>query len=125
MTTKHVMPFAGYNYLSADDFERILELFSLALAQLDPTDAWGLGDTQLMNAKQIIHKFYGDQSRYIPSLAIEMFNERLIGNIRNDKNGRMTHSHYQPNLLMQYATEVADWGLVTGVISVPIELTHH
>lgn len=100
-------------------------MFSEALTQVDKIEAWRPGDAQLVTAKNIILEFYEYQDDHLPSVGIEMFNDRLVGNLRNDELGQLVHSRYQPEPLIRYANEVINWGLVAGLVSVPTTVTLH
>lgn len=125
MTPQNIMPLGRDSCISVDSFKVILEMFSEALTQINKAESWRPGDTQLVNARNIILSFYDYQDSHIPSIAIEMFNDRLVGNLRNDDSGQMTHSQYQPEPLVRYASEVIDWGLVAGLVAAPKDLTYH
>jgi len=122
---QRIMSIGQSSHISVDSFKIILEMFSEAIIHVDNTHAWAPGDAQLVNAKHIIVRFYDYQDSNIPAIAIEMFNDRLIGNLRNNELGQLTHSQYQPKPLVEYAAEVVDWGLVAGLVSIPDDVTFH
>jgi len=110
---------AGHgNSISVDRFKVILEMFSEAIVQLGHPDNWAPGNAHLVNAKKIIIEFYEYQDSNITSVAIEMFNDRLVGNLRNDTHGLLSHSQYQPKKLIHYSIEVMSWGLVIGLVPI-------
>ncbi len=108
---------AGHgNHISVDKFKIILEIFTEAIVQMDHLDDCAPGNAHLVNARNVITEFYEYQDCNITSVAIEMFNDRLVGNLRNDKRGLLSHSQYQPKKLIHYAIEVMSWGLVVGLV---------
>ena len=113
------------SHVSVDSFKVLLEMFTEALSQIDTSVAWRPGDAQLINAKDIILEFYSYQDCDLPQVAVEMFNDRVVGNLRNDEMGKLAHSQYQPEPLIRYANEVINWALVAGLVSVPATVTLH
>lgn len=110
---------AGHgNSISVDRFKIILQMFTEAIVQIDHSDDCAPGNAHLVNARNIIIEFYEYQDSNITSVAIEMFNDRLVGNLRNDTHGLLRHSQYQPKKLIHYAIEVMSWGLVVGLVSI-------
>lgn len=110
---------AGHgNSISVDRFKIILEMFTEAVVQIDNSDGCAPGNAHLVNARNIIIEFYEYQNSNMTSIAIEMFNDRLVGNLRNDTHGFLRHSQYQPKKLIHYAIEVMSWGLVVGLVSI-------
>jgi hypothetical protein len=115
----------GPNHVTVDSFKILLEMFTEALSQIDKSVAWRPGDAQLINAKAIIFEFYSYQHGDLSRVAVEMFNDRVVGNLRNDEMGKLTHSQYQPEPLVRYTNEVINWALVAGLVSVPAMVTLH
>lgn len=117
---------AGHgNCISVDRFKIILEMFTEAIAQIEHSDDCAPGNAHLVNARNIITEFYDYQDIRITSVAIEMFNDRLIGNLRNDTHGLLRHSKYQPTQLIHYSIEVMSWGLVVGIVSISENVVLH
>lgn len=113
------------SHVSVDSFKVLLEMFTEAISQIDTSMAWRPGDAQLVNAKEIILAFYSYQDSDLPQVAVEMFNDRVVGNLRNDEMGKLVHSQYQPEPLVRYTSEVINWALVAGLVSVPPAATLH
>lgn len=122
---QNLMSTGQTSHISLDSFKIILEMFSEAIIQADKNPAWEPGDAQLAKAKSLIIRYYDHQHIDLTATTIEMFNDRLIGNLRNNEEGYIAHSKYQPSALMQYAEEVVNWGLVAGLVSVPGDVTIH
>lgn len=125
MTPQTAMPIGPDSHLGVDSFKIILEMFSQAITQINSSNAWQPGDAQLVSARNIILEFYDYQDDNLPAVAVEMFNDRLTGNLRNDEQGRLIHSRYQPEALRRYASEVINWGLVSGLVAIPDDTTLH
>src|SRR5690554_2981609 len=125
MTQATSMPVGQDQNISVESFKVLLEMFSEAIVQLQATEAWRPGDAQLAQARNIILEFYDYQDDRLPSVAVEMFNDRLVGNLRNGAQGELVHSQYQPSLLVHYAREVVNWGLVCGLVAVPDHIVLH
>lgn len=117
---------AGHgNYISVDKFKIILEMFTEAIVQMNHSDDCAPGNPHLVNARNIIIEFYEYQESNIASVAIEMFNDRLVGNLRDDTQGLLSHSQYQPTQLIHYSIEVMSWGLVVGLVPTSKNIMFH
>lgn len=125
MNPQTAMPIGHDSHLGVANFKIILEMFSHALTQINQSEGWQPGDAQLVSAKNLILQFYDYQDDNLPAVAVEMFNDRLIGNLRDDEHGRLVHSRYQPEALRRYAAEVINWGLVSGLVAIPDNITLH
>lgn len=107
--------------ISVESFKVLLEMFTEEVAQSEPDTE----DEQVRSARAIVRDFYEYGADAIPSVALEMFNDRLVGNLLSGPNGKLAHSKYQPAPVVRYASVVTDWGLRCGFIGRPQEVTLH